>query len=324
MSHLISCHPDYASLYEGFRPNAADGCAFPLYVSPAYVSLHGWMDLIVSKHMSLSTLSNPRPRSNLPKRFGLVFDGWSSDGASFYCVLATFCKNGELHTPIPAFAPMLDEGDLSAAQHVGFLAATLELYGRTINPVTFLVGDNLLHRLNLVVHQFLDNHESILDSIHAMMLRCRTAALEVIQGFTIILQLHDLAMNEARALQGTLVERFSGMASYLSPHATLECERAALAPFEVVRPSPSPSCLAMKDLQAKRAKLNERIVMEYENLRCVLPTSNIIECLFSKAKLVYTSLRQRLAPESLEILMFLGANRAYWNTLTVEQVRKKQ
>ncbi|RHY00563.1 hypothetical protein DYB36_010599 [Aphanomyces astaci] len=51
------------------------------------------------------------------------------------------------------------------------------------------------------------------------------AALEVIQGFTITLQRHDLAMNEARALQGTLVERFSGMASYLSPHASIRIER---------------------------------------------------------------------------------------------------
>ncbi|RHY87136.1 hypothetical protein DYB35_008354 [Aphanomyces astaci] len=236
------------------------------------------------------------------------------------------------------------------------------------------------HRLNLAVRQFLDKQEATLDTIHAVMLRCRTvknraalreltplapklrndtrwsstfameqrffaikdelaciadlrsifpspgqidkmqdllAALEVIQGFTITLQRHDLAMNEARALLDTLGERFSGMTSYLSPHASivsnatfedavvkvldddvgsmLECERAALATFEVVRSNPSPShtssdpsCLAMEVLQAKRAKLNERVVMDYEDLRCVLPTSNIIERLFSKAKLVNT------------------------------------
>ncbi|KAF0735380.1 hypothetical protein AaE_009084 [Aphanomyces astaci] len=201
-----------------------------------------------------------------------------------------------------AFAPMLDEGDFSAAQHIAFLAATLELYGRTLNSVTFLVGDNCSvnqcmarmmgvpmvgcasHRLNLAVRQFLDKQEATLDTIHAVMLRCRTvknraalreltplapklqndtrwsstfameqrffaikdelaciadlrsifpspgqidkmqdllAALEVIQGFTITLQRHDLAMNEARALLDTLVERFSGMASYLSPHASI-------------------------------------------------------------------------------------------------------
>ncbi|RHY87890.1 hypothetical protein DYB35_009131 [Aphanomyces astaci] len=83
--------------------------------------------------------------------------------------------------------------NVDTVQHVEFLAASLELYGRTTDAVTLLVGDNCAvnqcmariimcaplvgcasHRFNLAVRQFLENHEFTLDSIDAVMLRCLT------------------------------------------------------------------------------------------------------------------------------------------------------
>ncbi|RHZ39684.1 hypothetical protein DYB31_014553 [Aphanomyces astaci] len=346
--------------------------------------------------------------------------------------MATFCTDGALHSPMLAFAPMLDEGDLSAHQHVEFLKATLELYGRDLGSITFVVGDNCSvnqamareldvplvgcasHRLNLAVRKWMERHEHVLDRIHAIMLRARTVknraalralthlaprlrndtrwsssyemvhrffeikdalamvpdlrsifpcpgevdqmgvlrnSLDIIQSFTLAFQRNDLKLNESRALMDVLCDKFPSMSHHLGMEAEIvknplfesavvrvldghigdltDEERISLRRFEVATvtgstdiDTGSSECLAMDILRVKRAKVAAHVVMGYEDLRCVLPTSNIVERMFSKAKLVFAPLRQRMTPESLEITMFLGANRAYWNVTTVEEARR--
>ncbi|EGZ29945.1 hypothetical protein PHYSODRAFT_248863 [Phytophthora sojae] len=57
-----------------------------------------------------------------------------------------------------------------------------------------------------------------------------------------------------------------------------------------------------------------------ELLKRMPPTSNRCERLFSQAKLVITPQRWSLLPENLEMLMFLRANRHYWDINTVNDV----
>ncbi|RHY59394.1 hypothetical protein DYB38_014064 [Aphanomyces astaci] len=106
--------------------------------------------------------------------------------------MASFCLDDVVKTPMLAFAPMLDEGDHSAAQHIAFIEATLELYSKTLDAITFVIGDNcsvnqrmagllnvplvgcVSHRFNLAVQRMMEEHKNLLDRIHCVMLRARS------------------------------------------------------------------------------------------------------------------------------------------------------
>jgi hypothetical protein len=48
-----------------------------------------------------------------------------------------------------------------------------------------------------------------------------------------------------------------------------------------------------------------------------VPTSNIVERLFSQAKLYLSPLRKIIHPKQLESMLFLKSNRSYWNITTL-------
>ncbi len=461
MTHLAS-HGNFREIYDDSLRSSPGRLDFDSYVTQLSVDYFGWMDLITAKHLPLSAVEDPTYRKyvtlpaisartirrimlkvsllveakialQLPETFGVVLDGWTCGGTQYCCILATYCVDGVVHTPMLTFTPMPDEGGLSANAHIDLLETCLESFGKPLEVVTFLVGDNCSvnqamarrmevpligcasHRLNLAVRKYLSQHQQAVDAIHDIMIKCRTLKnrsalrlltdlapkpcndtrwsstyamvrrffeikeelatlpdlrsifpspreiddmdalrvdLETIQGFTVALQRGDLALNESRALADELIARFPIMSSHLAPDAAIVVnpylesgvvkvldgdtrllsaeERRALAPFEratvvgtgVPRALVEPSAVALDLLRAKRARLADRVVMEYDDLRFVLPTSNIVERVFSKAKLVYSPHRQRLSPETLEILMFLGANRTHWDVGTVEEARR--
>jgi hypothetical protein len=461
MAHL-NIHDDYRDLYNAAVRSSPARLNFGTYVTQLSIHLFSWMELITTKHLPLSVVEDETYRkyislpavcartirsimlkvsllveakiaAQLPETFGVVFDGWSSGGSQYCCALATYCHDGTAYTPMLTFAPLPDDGGLSADAHIDFLETALDAYDRPLDAIKFLVSDNCSvnqamsrrmavplvgcasHRLNLAVRKYLAQFKGIIDAIHAIMIKCRNlknrsalrkltplapkpmndtrwssvyemvrrffeiieelksiadlraifpspreidamdalrVELQTIQGFTVALQLGNLSMNEARALLDDLVERFSTMVSHLAPDAAIVLnpdfengvvkvldgelnqltvdERRALAPFEratvvataAPRASVEPSGVALDVLRAKRARVADRVIMEYEDLRCILPTSNIVERVFSKAKLVYSPQRQRLSPETLEIIMFLGANRAFWDVRTVEEARR--
>jgi hypothetical protein len=58
----------------------------------------------------------------------------------------------------------------------------------------------------------------------------------------------------------------------------------------------------------------------YQNLSWIPATSNIVERLFSKAKLVYSDKRTRLLPKNLEIILYLTCNKDLWDEDTVNDL----
>jgi hypothetical protein len=56
----------------------------------------------------------------------------------------------------------------------------------------------------------------------------------------------------------------------------------------------------------------------YVDTTGICPTSNHLERLFSQCKLIKSQLRQAMAPETLEMLLFLKVNRHLWSVLDVE------
>jgi len=89
-------------------------------------------------------LVEDKPKTILPRAFGLVFDGWSSHGTHFCGVFATFVNTelGDVINPLLAFSPIGDETAWTAAAHVTFLTETLEVFGKSVSSVAFLVGGN--------------------------------------------------------------------------------------------------------------------------------------------------------------------------------------
>ena len=85
-----------------------------------------------------------------------------------------------------AMSPLLDEEQMDAATHSDFIKATLEIFGKTVENLQFLIGDNentneavadLLrvpfiggasHRMNLAVNDYLNPFEPLLEKIHGL------------------------------------------------------------------------------------------------------------------------------------------------------------
>ena len=75
--------------------------------------------------------------------------------------------------------------------------------------------------------------------------------------------------------------------------------------------------LVQKALKNKRRKV---VHGEYSSLNFVPPTSNVVERLFSNARLVLTDYRKSMTPYTFECVMFLKINRGFWNLDTVAKV----
>ena len=69
--------------------------------------------------------------------------------------------------------------------------------------------------------------------------------------------------------------------------------------------------------ERKRARFQKPT--RYRCMNHIHPTTNKVERLFSRAKLVLTDMRKRMTPRHVELLLFLRMNRSLWNEVTVEQ-----
>ena len=68
--------------------------------------------------------------------------------------------------------------------------------------------------------------------------------------------------------------------------------------------------------QRKRARAG---TSDYRSVRHVSSTTNIVERLFGKAKHIMTALRRKMDPSSLNMLLFLKANRKLWPNASIVQ-----
>ena len=107
-------------------------------------------------------------------------------------------------------------------------------------------------------------------------------------------------------------------------------EKESLRPFllpprpvgrEVVEAANNPVSSIIQ--QAKRLRQEDLSQSQYNNLQWIPSTSNVVERLFSKMKLVFSERRQSMEPSTLECMMMLTVNRELWNERTVNQVLKE-
>ncbi|RHY83326.1 hypothetical protein DYB35_008659, partial [Aphanomyces astaci] len=97
-------------------------------------------------------------------------------------------------------------------------------------------------------------------------------------------------------------------------------EKAALVMFlldpdSVAGPS-TPLSYADELLAPKRRRMGPT-ASKYCCLKFVLPTSNLVERLFSVAKYILTDHRKHMHPVNFEMIIFLRANASYWNVYSL-------
>ena len=68
--------------------------------------------------------------SVLPDKFALEFDGWTSGFTHYIAIFASYCVDGVQNETLLALAPLLNEESLDAEQHIDFIKATLEIFGK--------------------------------------------------------------------------------------------------------------------------------------------------------------------------------------------------
>ena len=162
----------------------------------------------ITKHVkhdkiSLSTLMHYLPRlthhvekkiaNELPDNFALVLDGWPTDSTHCLAIFASFetTTSTKYRTRLLAFSPLSNECRLDGEEHVQFIKYVMELFGKSLDDITCLIGDNCSfnnsislitdipmigcasHRFNLAVCDILGHESEIIEKIHQLMVKLR-------------------------------------------------------------------------------------------------------------------------------------------------------
>lgn len=72
------------------------------------------------------------------------------------------------------------------------------------------------------------------------------------------------------------------------------------------------------DTASKKAKFTKQ--SKYSSLKHLVTTSNAVERLFSKAKLIMTDQRKAMSPYHLDLSLFLQFNRHMWDAVTIDTI----
>jgi hypothetical protein len=102
-----------------------------------------------------------------------------------------------------------------------------------------------------------------------------------------------------------------------------EFKQVSVFTLEVIHLSeeePTGMTLAQKAMNNKRRKTCTNPNFDFINLDFIPPTSNVVERLFSSARLVLTDYRKSMSPYTFECVMFLKFNSCLWDISTVSKV----
>lgn len=172
----------------------------------------------------------------LPPKFGIVFDGWSNKYVHFLAIFAVIPQseensNGPKYYCL-SFLPINEDGSMTANSHVLHIESTLHKFGRTLNDILFIVGDNCptnkrvaknlrkplvgcaSHRLNLACKDFFDDYETIVLKIDAIMKKLQSSSVSaVLKKHT---PLKPIRMNVTRWLSKfSMIQRYKVLKPFI-------------------------------------------------------------------------------------------------------------
>lgn len=145
--------------------------------------------------LNLTHVTEEKVVAEIPNRFGLMLDGWTECRTHYIAIIVIYKTSDIVRETLLAIAPLLQEDDLGAEQHLAFIEATLKIYGKNLSNVIAFIGDNCSvnkslstiseipligcasHKFNLAVEQWIESHQETnraLKVIHDLMIQLRT------------------------------------------------------------------------------------------------------------------------------------------------------
>ena len=108
------------------------------------------------------------------------------------------------------------------------------------------------------------------------------------------------------------------------PHAPVlnEEERDSVEHFFITHVVLSPNenlSIVEKSKEDRKRRRSEAAC--YRSVNHILPTSNIVERLFSQAKFIMSDSRKHMDPEHLDQLLFLKYNKSLWTVATIQELQ---
>lgn len=220
MQHILKDHKDYLEIMKTQRTilSFVDSKSQNVWTWLKFIILKGlpfvWCDdkdvrdfskaksitvKTFKKYMcSLTKIVEMEISKLLPEKFGLMIDGWSDGPRHFFAIFACTYKQESF---LLSFSPPIEAGDLSALSLQGLISFALSIYGKTLQNVSFFVGDNCSvnrklsrdtgnscifqnieiplvgcasHRLNLAVKEYLEPYEPQLSKVDNLMKKLKT------------------------------------------------------------------------------------------------------------------------------------------------------
>lgn len=202
------------------------------------------------------------------------------------------------------------------------------------------------------LHEFLDTTDGVLarnipTPMEMIALKDLMVDMEQFQTSTVLLQDAKRNLQEVRAIFDEMLKYYPSMKYHLSSdggvvhspefenaivkvidddiNSLTSTEEKLLEPFRQtnntsIRVGESPvkpdTPYALQGLKRKRKVMNNVFI----DMRFIPPTSNIVERLFSSARLTLTDYRKSMSPYTFECVMFLKVNRKLWDSSLVSNV----
>ncbi|OWZ06923.1 hypothetical protein PHMEG_00020755 [Phytophthora megakarya] len=237
----------------------------------------------------------------LPRRYGIVLDGWTSGGRHYIAIFAVFNDPGSTDTTGPrssdyhddlecpsrrfvllAFCPMEDEGDLSAQSLFDLIADTLTKTYAFESVTKTLQGSTLtLSAARRLFDHAISNYPDLKERL------APTAAIVNYPS----LESGLIKIQRGQAL--TAAERTACAAFRVEDTTNPEEERGD---------APSSSFVAQAFKRRKTTKRSAYVDVG--------------------AKLIFSDIRKRMDRVTLETLVFLHCNRSQWDVYTVDKVHE--
>lgn len=244
----------------------------------------------------------------LPSKFAIIFDGWSVDTTHYVGVFASFPSRNELgyEKVLLALSPFFDEDSQSADAYFEFTEFVLGVYGRNINNVTAMIGDNCKtnksfvdktgrgfigcasHRFNLAVKDLIAEHEPAITKVHELMKKLHTP--------NIAGKLLKVTHLKPKSYIKT---RWSSTYEMLQRFLDLKDHIRGLENDELDRISPSTS--EYKDIQelTKKFRELESVSKALQSDSCTLP---MVRALFDTVIEEFPSMKNRLSSDAEIVL----------------------
>lgn len=80
--------------------------------------------------------------SILLRKLCVMFDEWKYNKIHYVAMFCTNVHDETCFETLIAWAPLLEEGDLSSDQHTSFLIDSLSVYGKSLEHLACIIGDN--------------------------------------------------------------------------------------------------------------------------------------------------------------------------------------